>query len=139
MRDLSTDELAVLGDLFGVPVESEEAEEIRAEVDDLLASLEGLEELPLPGPGPTSARGRGASRTTTPDVAPRVEDAVDPGFDYGRNTRAADVTRLPAVSLPNGTHDGLPVGFQMVGEAFGDADLLGAAAAVAGQLSATSA
>ena len=85
------------------------------------AALDGVDALVLP---------------TTPDVAPRVEDAADPGFDSVRNTRAADVTRLPAVSLPNGALDGLPVGFQLVGEAFGEASLLGAAAAVEAVLAA---
>jgi amidase/aspartyl-tRNA(Asn)/glutamyl-tRNA(Gln) amidotransferase subunit A len=67
---------------------------------------------------------------TMPDVAPRLDDADDPGFAYGRNTRPADVTRQPAVTVPNGTVDGLPVGVQLMGPAFGEADLLGAAAAV---------
>jgi Asp-tRNA(Asn)/Glu-tRNA(Gln) amidotransferase A subunit family amidase len=73
---------------------------------------------------------------TTPDVAPRIEDADEPPFDYARNTRAADVTRLPALSLPNDTLDGLPVGLQLVGGAFGEATLLGAAAAVEATLAA---
>lgn len=73
---------------------------------------------------------------TTPDVAPRIEDADEPPFDYARNTRAADVTRLPALTLPNGTLDGLPVGLQLVGGAFEEAALLGAAAAVEATLAA---
>lgn len=87
-------------------------EVLREEFD---AALDGVDALALP---------------TMPDVAPRVEAADDPGFDYARNTRAANVTRLPAVSLPNGTVDRLPVGFQLMGEAFGERELLGAAAAV---------
>ncbi len=98
----------------GVPyTRAQAAREVLRERFD--AALSGVDALVLP---------------TMPDVAPRVEDAADPGFDYGRNTRAADVTRLPAVSLPNGTHDGLPVGFQLIGGAFEEASLLGAAAAV---------
>ncbi|MFB6159635.1 MAG: amidase family protein [Haloferacaceae archaeon] len=67
---------------------------------------------------------------TMPDVAPPLADADDPGFSYGRNTRPADVTRTPAVTVPNGSVGGLPVGFQLMGPAFGEAGLLGAAAAV---------
>jgi Asp-tRNA(Asn)/Glu-tRNA(Gln) amidotransferase A subunit family amidase len=51
---------------------------------------------------------------TMPDVAPPVGDAQDPGFDYGRNCRLADVTRHPAISLPNGRVDGPPVGLQLM-------------------------
>lgn len=65
---------------------------------------------------------------TVPDVAPRIEDADDPGFDYARNTRLANVTRLPAISIPNGEVNELPVGLQLLGGAFEDARLLGIAA-----------
>lgn len=64
---------------------------------------------------------------TVPDVAPRLDDAEQPGFRYGENTRLASVTRHPAVTVPNGTVDGLPVGVQLLGRRFGDAELLRAA------------
>ncbi len=67
---------------------------------------------------------------TLPDVAPLIEEAADPGFGYGQNTRIADVTKLPAISLPNGSVADLPVGFQLIGPAFGEAGLLGIAATV---------
>lgn len=67
---------------------------------------------------------------TMPDVAPNVADAFEVEMDYARNTRAANVTRLPAVTVPNGTVDGLPVGVQLTGEAFGESSLLGVAATV---------
>ncbi|MFB6304723.1 MAG: amidase [Haloferacaceae archaeon] len=75
---------------------------------------------------------------TMPDVAPPVEEADDWAYDYARNTRPANVTRLPAVSLPVAPEGetGLPVGLQLVGGAFEDADLLGAAAAVESALAA---
>jgi amidase/aspartyl-tRNA(Asn)/glutamyl-tRNA(Gln) amidotransferase subunit A len=76
---------------------------------------------------------------TTPDVAPRLAAVDEPAFDYARNTRAADVTRLPAITLPNGTVDGLPVGLQLVGGAFEEASLLGTAAAVESTLPGTGA
>lgn len=71
---------------------------------------------------------------TVPSTPPRLEAAVDPtqyfDYDYAHNTRAANVTRLPAISIPNGTIDGLPVGVQLMGGAFDEATLLGTAAAV---------
>lgn len=67
---------------------------------------------------------------TMPDVAPRIGDADDPGFDYARNTRPANVTGLPAITLPNGEIDGLPVGLQLIGHSFGESELLRLADAV---------
>ncbi len=67
---------------------------------------------------------------TMPDVAPRIEDAGSPGFDYARNTRAANVTGLPAITLPHGTIDGLPVGLQLIGHSFAEDELLCLADAV---------
>lgn len=77
------------------------------------AELDGVDALVLP---------------TMPDTAPRVDDALDPGFDYGRNTRAANLGRIPAITLPNGLVDGLPIGLQLLGSAFHDDHLLGTAA-----------
>ncbi|RCU46628.1 Asp-tRNA(Asn)/Glu-tRNA(Gln) amidotransferase subunit GatA [Haloplanus salinus] len=67
---------------------------------------------------------------TMPDVAPRIDSVGDWSYDYARNTRAANVTRLPAVTVPNGRVAGLPVGLQLMGPAFDDARLLSVAAAV---------
>ncbi len=67
---------------------------------------------------------------TVPDVAPRLPDTADPGFDYAYATRPADVTRQPAVTLPNGTVDGLPVGLQLQAGTFEETHLLGVAARV---------
>lgn len=71
---------------------------------------------------------------TMPDVAPRVEDAFDPGFDYGRNVRAANVTRLPAITIPSGFVNELPVGLQLMAPAFHDAELLGIASSIESHL-----
>lgn len=65
---------------------------------------------------------------TMPDVAPRIDAVGEWAYDYARNTRPANVTRLPAITLPAGAAEGLPVGLQLVGEAFGDDELLGVAA-----------
>lgn len=65
---------------------------------------------------------------TMPDVAPRIDAVGEWDYDFARNTRPANVTRLPAITLPGGTADSLPVGLQLVGEAFRDDELLGVAA-----------
>lgn len=67
---------------------------------------------------------------TTLDVAPRVDEADVSDTEFGRNTRPVNLTGLPAVSVPNGTVDGLPVGIQLLAPAFREARLLGIAAAV---------
>lgn len=67
------------------------------------------------------------------DVAPPLGDVVgytDFEFDLLSNTRPANVTRMPAITLPAGTTDGLPVGFQLMGREFEDARLWGVAASV---------
>lgn len=71
---------------------------------------------------------------TMPDVAPHVDDASGWEYDFARNTRPANVSRQPAVTLPAGTVAEMPVGLQLQGKAFQDDELLGAAAAVEGIL-----
>jgi len=88
-------------------------ERLRAAFED---ALDGVDALLLP---------------TMPDVAPRIDSVGEWSYDYARNTRAANVTRLPAVTVPNGTASGLPVGLQLMGPAFDDARLLSVAAGVA--------
>lgn len=67
---------------------------------------------------------------TMPEIAPLFEEVDEPGFEYGRNTRIADATRLPAITIPNGTVDGMPVGLQFMAGAFEERSLLGTAARV---------
>ena len=70
---------------------------------------------------------------TTPTVAPAVDDVREfetLEFDLARNTRLADVTRHPALSLPAGTVEDLPVGLQLLGPQFHDETVFGVAAAV---------
>lgn len=82
---------------------------LRAQVDDALADVDVL------------------VTPTMPDVPPLLEDAADPGYAYGYNTRIANVTRLPAITVPNGTVDGLPIGLQLIGDAFREDQLFDAA------------
>jgi amidase/aspartyl-tRNA(Asn)/glutamyl-tRNA(Gln) amidotransferase subunit A len=67
---------------------------------------------------------------TMPDVAPPIDSVGDWKYDFARNTRAANVTHLPAVTLPNGLVSGLPVGLQLMGSLFADASLLSTAVTV---------
>lgn len=85
--------------------------------DEFLAALAGVDALVLP---------------TMPGPAPRVESVENWPYDLARNTRCANVTRLPAVTLPNGARGEteLPVGLQLVGGPFEDAELLAAATRV---------
>jgi aspartyl-tRNA(Asn)/glutamyl-tRNA(Gln) amidotransferase subunit A len=70
---------------------------------------------------------------TTPGVAFRIgEKSDDPLAMYAAdvNTVAVNLAGLPAMSVPAGFVGGLPVGLQLVGPAFGEARLLGAAHAL---------
>ncbi|MGM0604860.1 MAG: amidase family protein [Halobacteriota archaeon] len=86
---------------------------------EFVSALEGVDILAFP---------------TMPDVAPRIADADTPGFDYARNTRAADVTRLPALTVPAGTVDGLPIGLQLMSESFTERKLLAHASTIVDRL-----
>ncbi len=69
---------------------------------------------------------------TTPDVAfARGELADDPVAMYQQDifTIPASLAGLPALSLPCGRHEGLPLGMQLIGPHFGDATVLRTAAA----------
>jgi aspartyl-tRNA(Asn)/glutamyl-tRNA(Gln) amidotransferase subunit A len=46
------------------------------------------------------------------------------------NTVPVNLANLPAVSVPAGEADGLPVGLQLIGPAFGEAAAIRAASAV---------
>ena len=87
----------------------------RALTREFKAAIEGVDVVVLPTMG---------------GVAPPVEESASPGFDTGRNTRIGNLTGLPALTMPNGTVDDLPIGLQVMAPAFDEATLLGAAAAI---------
>lgn len=89
---------------------------LRRELD---SALDGIDCLLLP---------------TMPEPAPLLADAESPGFDYARNTRIANVTRAPAITLPNGTVDGLPVGVQLLADEFEERTLFRVASHVQSRL-----
>ncbi|MBP6945432.1 Asp-tRNA(Asn)/Glu-tRNA(Gln) amidotransferase subunit GatA, partial [Patescibacteria group bacterium] len=64
---------------------------------------------------------------TTPSTAFKIGEKVsDPLSMYLEDvfTVGVNVAGLPAVSLPCGMHEGLPVGIQFIGNHFADANLL---------------
>ncbi|MEF8843345.1 MAG: amidase family protein, partial [Haloarculaceae archaeon] len=70
---------------------------------------------------------------TTPQTAHEVRDdltrleVIGRALDMLPNTSPFDITGHPAVSVPCGESDGLPVGLMLVGERFDDATVLRAA------------
>lgn len=74
---------------------------------------------------------------TVPQLAPKLDgdedpDALEEGtrLGTGRYTKIANVTGRPAITVPNGRSDGSPIGLQLIGSRYGDAELLGAAARI---------
>ena len=69
---------------------------------------------------------------TTPQTAHKQKDdlerleVIDRALSMLTNTAPFDVTGHPALSVPAGTADGLPVGLMLVGEQFDDATVLDA-------------
>lgn len=62
---------------------------------------------------------------TMPMVAPKLGEWAGYGSDLpmAYNTRPVNITGMPAISVPAGRVDGLPVGIQFIGETFADADV----------------
>lgn len=71
---------------------------------------------------------------TMPDIAPKIGNASNWEYDYARNTRLANVTRLPAITLPASVDEGLPIGIQLIGSEFGEKELLKIALSFEGEL-----
>lgn len=67
--------------------------------------------------------------TLRPPLDSPLLDYIGPTLDMVRNTCVADVTGHPAISLPCGKVDGLPVGLMLTGRHLEDSTLIQAAAA----------
>lgn len=70
---------------------------------------------------------------TVPHIAPPLDGDEDPdalnrdSLGAGRYTKIANVTGLPAITIPNGTNGGAPVGMQLIGPRFREDRLLAVA------------
>ena len=70
---------------------------------------------------------------TMPILPPALGESLDDPLKMylaDANTTPVNLANLPAISVPAGDADGLPVGLQLVGPAFGEETIVNAAAAV---------
>jgi len=70
---------------------------------------------------------------TMPVLPPKLGESLDDPVQMylaDANTTPVNLANLPAVSVPAGEADGLPVGLQLVGPKFGEETIINAAAAV---------
>ncbi|CQH54085.1 aspartyl/glutamyl-tRNA(Asn/Gln) amidotransferase subunit A [Halobacterium hubeiense] len=70
---------------------------------------------------------------TMPILPPELGESLDDPLKMylaDANTTPVNLANLPAISVPAGDADGLPVGLQLVGPAFGEETIINAAAAV---------
>ena len=73
-----------------------------------------------------------ASKLPAPDAP--VDEVISRGFEVLPNTAAFDCTHHPAMSVPCGMVDGLPVGMMLVGRMFAEETIYRAAAAFEGEV-----
>jgi amidase len=95
--------------------------DLRAAYDD---ALESVDLLAMPTTPMT------AFERTTIESDPELVDRAQGKNGRGRNTMPFNMTGHPAVSVPCGTVDGLPVGLMLVGRPFEEETVLAGAAAV---------
>jgi aspartyl-tRNA(Asn)/glutamyl-tRNA(Gln) amidotransferase subunit A len=70
-----------------------------------------------------------------PVLPPKLGESLDDPLQLylvDANTVPVNLADLPAISVPAGEADGLPVGLQLVGPAFGERRIVRAASAVEG-------
>jgi aspartyl-tRNA(Asn)/glutamyl-tRNA(Gln) amidotransferase subunit A len=68
-----------------------------------------------------------------PVLPPKLGESLDDPVQMylaDANTTPVNLANLPAISVPAGEVDGLPVGLQLVGPKFGEETIVNAAAAV---------
>lgn len=63
-------------------------------------------------------------------LPPKLVDVADPGYDNVRTTRPANVSGHPAISIPAGKENGLPVGVQLLTSRYDDGELLSLASII---------
>jgi aspartyl-tRNA(Asn)/glutamyl-tRNA(Gln) amidotransferase subunit A len=71
---------------------------------------------------------------TMPVLPPKLGESLDDPLQMyliDANTVPVNLANLPAISVPAGEHDGLPVGLQLVGPAFGEKQIIRAGSALA--------
>jgi amidase len=107
------------GQYYGVA--ANRRHELRAAYDD---ALESVDLLAMPTTPMT------AFERTSVDSDVELVDRAQGKSGRGRNTMPFDVTGHPAISVPCGTTDGLPVGLMLVGNRFAEETVLRGAAAV---------
>lgn len=95
---------------------------IRDELADRLADVDVIVTPTVPALAPTIERVR------SPDFD---YDGLDSAFGYGRYTKIANVTGVPAITVSNEVEPGPAVGMQLLGSRFDDRTLLSAARRVA--------
>lgn len=63
---------------------------------------------------------------TAPTIAPKIGETADPADAYLSDvyTVPVNIAGLPAVSVPTGLVDGMPVGCQIIGRAYGEGQIL---------------
>ncbi|AOW80474.1 aspartyl-tRNA(Asn)/glutamyl-tRNA(Gln) amidotransferase subunit A [Halodesulfurarchaeum formicicum] len=70
---------------------------------------------------------------TMPVLPPKLGESLDDPLQMYRidaNTVPVNLANLPAISVPVGEHEGLPVGFQLIGPAFGEEQIIRAGSAL---------
>jgi amidase len=67
--------------------------------------------------------------TKLPEANAPIDEIIQRGFEVLSNTAQFDATHHPAMSLPCGMVDGLPVGLMLVGRMFDEETIYRAAAA----------
>jgi aspartyl-tRNA(Asn)/glutamyl-tRNA(Gln) amidotransferase subunit A len=68
-----------------------------------------------------------------PVLPPKLGESLDDPlklYAIDANTVPVNLANLPAISVPAGEAEGLPVGLQLIGPKFGEASIIRAASAV---------
>jgi amidase len=103
---------------FGIAAREHARRRLRAAYDDVLATYDLLLMPTLP-----------MVATKLPEENAPITEILQRGFEMLPNTAPFDCTHHPAMSVPCGLVDGLPVGMMLVGRQYGEGAIYQAAAA----------